>query len=212
MHFLWASQRKAIAARSWCCTMLAFSFCVAFPPHENSSLSRQLNWTRVIYVGCAERKGFVRFQGGCGTLRVRNSLAETRGIAILSLNLPAYDQTWPRFAFAAWLPGLWSCDLETKGSKSNQWASFNEELVMYSPLAHYLNVADAKTCPCAFLFAQGSANGTQLFNSLGDTVWGTLLANKNGSPPLLPDRKSVGKSNPFNWWRVLFDSINLFCP
>lgn len=116
---------KQIAAHSWCCTMPAFFFHIAFPPHENSSLPRQLNWTKVIYVGCAERKGFVRFQGGHGTLRVRNSLAETWGITVLSLNLHAYDQTWPHFAFAAWLPNLWSCRLETKGSKSNQWASFN---------------------------------------------------------------------------------------
>lgn len=78
-----------------------FFFYMAFPPHENSSLPRQLNWTKVIYVGCAERKGFVRFQRRYGTQRVRNSLAETWGITILSLNLHAYDQTWPHFAFAA---------------------------------------------------------------------------------------------------------------
>ena len=122
--FPWTSQRK-IAPHSWCCTMPAFFFYIAFSPHENSSLPRLLNWTKGIYVGFVERKGFIRFQGRHGTLRVGNSLAETWGITILSLNLHAYDQTWPHFAFAAWLPNLWSCPLETKGSKSNQWASFN---------------------------------------------------------------------------------------
>lgn len=101
MHFLWISQKKEIATYSRCCTMPAFFFYIAFPLQENSSLPRRLNGTKMIYVGCAERKGFVRFQGRCRTLRVRNSLAETWGITILSLNLHAYDQTWPHFAFAA---------------------------------------------------------------------------------------------------------------
>lgn len=81
--------------------MPALFFYIAFLPHENSSLPRQLNWTKVIYEGCAERKGFVSFHGRWGALRVRNSLAETWGITILSFNLHAYDQTWPHFAFAA---------------------------------------------------------------------------------------------------------------
>lgn len=79
-----------------------FFFYIPFPPHENSFVSQQLNWTlEVIYVGCAKRKGFVRFQGGHERLRVRNSLAETWGITSPSLNLHAYDQTQPHFAFAA---------------------------------------------------------------------------------------------------------------
>lgn len=61
--FLWTNQRKETPACSSCCTTLAFLSSIASPPHENGSLPRQLNWTEVIYVVCAKRKGFVRFQG-----------------------------------------------------------------------------------------------------------------------------------------------------
>lgn len=122
--FFWTNQRKESPACSSCCTTLAFLSSIAFPPHENSSLPRQLNWTEVIYVVCAKRKGFVRFQGRHGNTGGEKQLGWDMGITILSLNLHAYDQTWPHFAFAAWLPSLWSCCLETKSSKSNQWAAF----------------------------------------------------------------------------------------
>lgn len=70
-----------------------FFFYIPFPCYENSFVPQQLNWMKVIYGGCAKRKGVVRFQGRHERLRVRNSLAETWGITSLSLNLHAYDQT-----------------------------------------------------------------------------------------------------------------------
>lgn len=148
MNSLWPRQRGEFAAHSWYCTIPALFFYIAFPPHENSSLPRQLNWTKVIYEGCAERKGFVSFQGRHGTLRVRNSLAETWGITIVWFNLHAYDQTWAHFAFAAWLPNLGSCHLETKGSKSNQWVSFtgNRRSLWACILLWLIVWMNAKTC------------------------------------------------------------------
>lgn len=191
--------------------MPAFFFYIAFSPHENSSLPRLLNWTKGIYVGCVERKGFVRFQGRHGTLRVGNSLAETWGITILSLNLHAYDQTWPHFAFAAWLPNLWSCPLETKGSKSNQRASFNgNRRSSWCHILLWLIVwmwQMLKTCPCTFLLAHGSANITKFLNSSCHGA-GEPPPHEKRSPPLLPDNIH-GKINPFKWWRILFDSIFL---
>lgn len=41
--FFWTNQRKESPACSSCCTTLAFLSSIAFPPHENSSLPRQLN-------------------------------------------------------------------------------------------------------------------------------------------------------------------------
>lgn len=78
--FLQVYHRKETPACSSCCTTLAFLSSMAFPPQENSALPRQLNWTQVIYVVCAKRKGFVAlldFREDMETPGVRNSSAET---------------------------------------------------------------------------------------------------------------------------------------
>ena len=75
-----------------------------------------------------------------------------------------------------------------------QWEP--KKLVMlYSPLAHCLNVADTKTCPCMLLLAHGSADITQLFNSSCNVSW----SRRESSPwkeisALFPGNLSMGKS------------------
>lgn len=70
-------------------------------------------------------------------------------------------------------------------------------VTLYSPLAHCLNVADAKTCPCTFLLAHRSVNITQIFNSSSIVSWsGDTPLSEKKSPPLHPDNLSMGKSTP----------------
>lgn len=162
------NQRKETPACSSCCTTLVFLSSTAFPPHENSSLPRQLNWTEVIYVVCAKRKGFARFQGRQGNTGGEKQLGWDMGTTILSLNLHAYDQAGLTLHL---LPDYWVYEAavwkqkavnQSNGQPSKGAGGACDPC---SPLAPCLNVTDTKTCPWAFLLARGSANITHLFNS-----------------------------------------------
>lgn len=121
------------------------------------------------------------------------------GITILSLNLHAYDQTGLTLHllpdYRVYEAAVWK--QKPVNQSNGQLSKGAGELVMpWSPLAHCLNIADTKTCPCTFLPARWSANITQLFNSSCHHGLEETFPHGNKSAILLPDDLSMGKSVP----------------